>query len=477
MSGLERDLADRVQALALGAAWDRETDVLVLGGGVAGHCAALEAAAAGRQVILAEKEGDVGGSTVLSGGAMAFAGTDEQAAAGIEDSEDLLHRDLVEVGERCNDERLVRTYVAHQRETYSWLKAQGVRFTSVQLGGGQSVPRSNRVDPRQMIEALGAASRATGRVALSTGAAAQRLVRSASDGRVLGALLREADGRLGAVRARGGTVLATGGFSRSEEMLRIFAPAQQRALRIGGPGNVGDGIRMAMALGAGLRDMGFVRGTFGTHPAAGAQQHTLMHAIYKGAIAVNRAGRRFVDESISYKLIGDACLQQPDALAWQIFDQAIMDDSVSGVVTSDFKAAIAAGRLHAAPTLEALAAMLGIDARGLAATVARYNADAGLGRDGEFGRDGLANHYGRLRRIEQPPFYGYPSTSAVLATYAGVAVDASARVLDVFGVPVDGLFAAGEVVGGFHGAAYMTGSSLGKGAIFGRIAGRNAAAG
>jgi fumarate reductase flavoprotein subunit len=471
-------LAEHVRALAAGAAsWEEESDVLVLGGGIAGQCAAVDAAAAGSRVLLVEKESGVGGSTVLSGGAMAFAGTDEQAAQGIEDSDDRLFRDLVEVGERRNDERLVRIYVEHQRETYRWLKAHGVRFTSVQLGGGQSVPRSNRVDPRQMIEALAARARATGRVTLRTGTAALRLVRSASDGRVAGALLRGEGGRVAAVRARGGVVLTTGGFSRSEEMLRVFAPGQEKALRIGGPGNVGDGIRMATAVGAGLRDMGFVRGTFGTHPEAGAQQHTLMHAIYKGAIAVNRAGRRFVDESISYKLIGDACLQQPEALAWQIFDQAIMDESVSGVVTSDFRAAIEAGRLLAAPTLEALAGLLGMDARGLKATVARYNADVELGRDSQFGRDGLANHYGPLRKIEEGPFYGYPSTSAVLATYAGVAVDEAARVLDVFGEVIEGLFAAGEVVGGFHGAAYMTGSSLGKGAIFGRIAGRNAATG
>jgi fumarate reductase flavoprotein subunit len=475
MKSDDRAVSEQARALARGdSPWDRDTDVLVLGGGVAGHCAALEAAGAGRQVLHVEKEATVGGSTVLSGGSMAFAGTDEQAADGIEDSDERLFRDLVEVGEHCNDERLVQTYVAHQRETYRWLKVQGVAFRSVQLGGGQSVPRSNRVDPRQMIAALSSKTHASG-VSLITGTAALRLIRSTSDARITGALLRDGSGRVAAVHARCGVVLATGGFSRNEEMLKIFAPAQEKALRIGGPGNVGDGLRMAMALGAGLRDMGFVRGTFGTHPAAGAQQHTLMHAIYKGAIAVNRSGRRFVDESISYKLIGDACLRQPDALAWQIFDQSIMDESISGVITSDFRAAIEAERLLSAPTLEALAALLEIDADGLRNTVDRYNADVRRGRDAEFGRDGLAQHYGGLRQIKQAPFYGYPSTSAVLATYCGVAIDEAAQVLDVFGEPIEGLFAAGEVIGGLHGAAYMTGSSLGKGSIFGRIAGRNAA--
>src|SRR5690606_16192253 len=102
--------------------------------------------------------------------------------------------------------------------------------------------------------------------------------------------------------------------------------------------------------------------------------------------------------------------------------------------------------------------------------------DVEQGRDTLFGRDGLANHYGKLRKIHEPPFYAYPSTTAVLATYGGLAIDSQARLLDVYGEAIDGVFAAGEVTGGFHGAAYMTGSSLGKSAVFGRIAGSSAAA-
>ena len=109
--------------------------------------------------------------------------------------------------------------------------------------------------------------------------------------------------------------------------------------------------------------------------------------------------------------------------------------------------------------------------------MARYNADAAAGRDSQFGRTGLAAGYGKLHPIAEAPFYGFPSTSAVLATYAGLSVDPRMRVLDVFGAPIEGLFAAGEVIGGLHGAAYMTGSSLGKSAIFGRLAGRGAAGG
>ncbi|NDG48953.1 MAG: FAD-binding protein [Rhodospirillales bacterium] len=226
---------------------------------------------------------------------------------------------------------------------------------------------------------------------------------------------------------------------------------------------------------AGLADIGYIRGTFGTHPDAGSEQLSIIHPIYKGAVAVSRRGLRFIDESVSYKIIGDACLQQPGGLAFQVFDQPIMDLSVPGVATSDMRAGLEDGRVIQAETLEDLAARCGIESAPFLATMVRYNTDAPAGRDTLFGRDGLASHYGALRAITTAPFYAFPSTSSVLATYGGIAVDAAMRVRNAFGVPIAGLFAAGEVTGGLHGAAYMTGSSLGKSAIFGRIAGRSAA--
>ena len=445
-----------------------QTDVIIVGAGLAGFCASLEALATGGTVLLLEKQDNVGGSTVLSGGAMAFAGTEEQARAGIADDGPRLGDDLLRVGEHRNDPALVETYVAHQAETYRWLKAQGVRFTSVQLGGGQSVPRSNRVDTKQMIGALADQARANPRFLLRTGTAAQRLL--THNGRVAGVRVAGEE-----ILASHGVVLTSGGFSRDEALLALFAPAQRNALRIGGRGNTGDGLRMACALGAGLADIGYIRGTFGTHPDAGPEQLSIIHPMYKGAIIVNRQGRRFIDESVSYKVIGDACLQQPEALAFQVFDAPIMAMSVPGVATSDMRAGLEDGRVLEAPTLEALAARAGIAPAEFLATVDRYNADVAAGRDTAFGRASLAGSYGALRPIATAPFYAFPSTSSVLATYGGLSVDAAMRVRDVFGTPIPGLFAAGEVTGGLHGAAYMTGSSLGKSAIFGRIAGRNAA--
>lgn len=456
--------------------WNRETDVVVVGGGLAGYCAAIGAAESGAEVLLLEKQPQVGGSTVLSGGFIAFAGTDAQREAGIEDSNERLFADLRRAGGEQNDERLLRIYVDNQLDTYRWLKSQGLGFKSPQLSSAQSVPRAHPVDPEALMSRMVALAEATGRVRTLLASPAQRLVRPKTGGPVAGVVASLA-GKPRAIRARRGVVLAAGGFSRNEEMLRNFVPNQAKAVRYGGAGNTGDGIKMAWALGADFRDMAYIKGTFGFHPDARLKpgRDWTKLPVYRGAIAVNKRAQRFVDESLSYKLLGDAVLQQPDGIAYQILDQGIMDQAADGVPPFDFRSAVRRELMHQADSLGELAQRIGIDARQLAATVARYNRFVETGRDEDFGRDGLSTHYGKLAKIERAPFYAYPSTSGVIATYCGLAVDPETRVLDVFGEAIGGLFAAGELTGGFHGVAYMTGSSLGKCIIFGRIAGRNAA--
>ncbi|MFH1553896.1 MAG: FAD-binding protein, partial [Pseudomonadota bacterium] len=302
--------------------------------------------------------------------------------------------------------------------------------------------------------------------------AAKRLTVS-EDGRVTG-VMAEAAGQPFRIQARRGVVLATGGFSRNEDLLRLFAPGQAGAQRMGGPGNTGDGLLMAWRLGAGFRDMGYIKGTFGNHPSAGPEDHFLLFPIYAGAIAVNAGGRRFVDESLSYKLIGDACLQQLGCIGFQVFDQPIFERGRPGIPSMDFRADLEARRVVTADDARGLARMLEIDEHALCETLARYNRFVERGRDEDFGRDGLCNHHGDLVTIATPPFYAFASKSVVLATYCGLSVDASMRVLDVYDEVIPSLFAAGGVIGGFHGKGYMTGSANGKATIFGRIAGRSA---
>lgn len=452
-----------------------EVDLIVVGGGLAGYSAALEAAERGASVLLLEREPKIGGATILSGGSFAFADTPLQRGLGIADSDQLLFDDLRRVGGYENDEALVRVYVENQRETYDWLGACGVRFEHVFIASGQSVPRGHSRNASEVLNLVADRAHRTGRVGTRLRARVTRLLREGEDGPVTGVNVHTAAGERH-VRANRGVVLATGGFSRNEQLLKLFVPWQLGAQRMGGPGNVGEGLLMAWRLGAAFRDTAYIKGTFGSHVSAGAEDHFLLFPMYAGGIIVNKHAERFVDESLSYKLLGDACLRQPDCIGYQIFDQPIFERGRPGIPSMDFAADFEAGRVIVEPTLDALASRLGLEPQQLARTVAQYNRYVTQGKDEAFGRDGLCNHFGDLVTIGKPPFYAFVSTAVILATYCGLTVDASACVQDVFGQPIRGLYAAGGVMGGFHGKAYMTGTANVKAAIFGRVAARTAVA-
>lgn len=443
--------------------------VLVLGAGLAGCAALLAAAEAGQYALLLEKTGDIGGSTVKSAGLSAFAGTDEQAAQGIADDVELLRKDLLEVGKHQNDRALVDLYCDHQLETYRWLRGHGVEYGEIHAASGQSAPRSHPTDTTAMLmRLLHAAGRLGARVMLD--AVAERLLRD--DTRVTG--VRLADGREVLADA---VVLATGGFSMNAELLATFAPQMRHALRQGGPGNQGDGLKMAMSLGAGIRDTPYIKGTYGHYATPHPDEDgTGILAIYKGAIAVNRHGRRFVDESRNYKEIGDAALAQPGVTTWQVFDQQVMAQSNDEVPIYEFAGRRRAGMLAEADTVEDLERRIGLPAGSLQETVDDYNAACRGERPDEQGRRHLSGSVGRPTPLVQPPFYAHPSGTVVLATYCGLTVDPRLRVLDWWGAPIPRLYAAGELIGGLHGAGYMTGTSIGKAGIFGRLAGTHAAA-
>jgi fumarate reductase flavoprotein subunit len=451
----------------------REIGVLVIGAGLAGLCAALSAAEAGAEVLLIEKQPQTGGSSVLSGGGMAFAGVEEQFREGIEDGPEALRADLLRMGGGFSDPALVEAYVAAQADTKRWLQTHGVEFTSLQVGSGNTRPRVLRTRPSQAIGALAASLGRQPRARLITDVRVERLLQG-RDGGIGGACARHA-GAQADIAVRSGVVLAAGGFSRDATLVRTFAPGMTRATPVGGEGSTGDGLRMGMAVGAGLRDMGFIRATFGSHPAAQGASNLILLAMYKGAIIVGTEGQRFVNESLSYKDLGDACLAQPEPRAFQVFDAQIMSKADPLSVTYDFGSALANGLLLQADTLPALAARIGVDAARLTETVARYNKSVQGEVPDTLGRTALPGG-AKLIPISTAPFYAYPTTAVLLSTYCGLAIDAEAHVLDAFGAVVAGLYAAGEVTGGLHGAGYVSGSSLGKAAIMGRIAGRNAAA-
>lgn len=457
-------------------AWQPE--LLVIGGGLAGHAAALEAAQAGARVALLEKTAAPGGSTVLSSGSFAFAGTDAQRAAGFEDSPESIRDDIVSASGRLADPALVDLFIRGQTDAYAWLRANGVVFHPVTLSSNQTVPRTHATQPRQLMEALHQRALGDPRIAFVPQAGASRLVTSPG-GAVIGVIV-EVDGQPHELRSRRGVVLASGGFSRNAGLIEKFAPRMARALNLGGAGNTGDGLLMAWKLGADLVDMAYVNGTFGISlnhwpqlSAPAADEAILRLAIYRGGIAVNQRSERFADESISYKKLGELCLDQPDAVGFQLWDRDIMDLSVPAPTASDFEGALERGLVRQADTLAGLAQAVGLDPVTLEATVARYNADISQsGVDSVFGRSSLGRGWGKLAPIRRPPFYIYPCTTGVLATYCGLRVTPRMECVDVFGQAIPGLYAAGEIVGGFHGSGYMSGSSLSKSVIFGREAAR-----
>lgn len=449
-------------------------DLVVVGSGIAGQTAATSAREAGLDVLLLEKTETLGGSSRMSGGWFAFSGTDEQAAEGIDDSTDLFLRDLLDLGHHLNDPALLDAYLTHQEDTYRWLKAHGVTFREVEISSGQSARRSHNTVITETLSRLHHDFTALGGTTLTD----HRAIRLRLDtaGRVTGVVARTPDGHEQEFTARSGVVLATGGFSRGTDLLKVFAPEQLAAIPYGGKGNTGDGLRMAWRLGAGMADMSFVTGTYGSHPDTGEQFHELLTGYYLGAVVVNTAGTRFVDESRDYKTLGRVVLDQPDGLGIQIFDADVRALSHRGIPLKDMDTLEDIGHLHRAGTLHELAAAVGIDPEALVATIDRYNAAvAGTSTD-EFGRTSLCNGVGRLLPIDTAPFYAYPAKSLMTSTYCGVTITPQAQVVTVTGEVIEGLYAIGEVTGGFHGAAYMTGTSLGKGAVFGRIAARHAVA-
>jgi fumarate reductase flavoprotein subunit len=447
-----------------------ETDVLIVGAGLAGFCAAIEAASNGASVLLLEKMSRSGGSSRMSSGFFAFSGTRDQQTAGVSDSNQRFYDDLRRTGGNANDESLLGTFIDHQLDGYYWLKTRGVVFDPVRATSGQSVPRTHQTPSARLFDLLETEIKAQPLIQLHQNVEVQRLERIG--GRVVSVRLQNEHTRT--IRVRRGVVLTSGGFSQSEELLSKFAPSQAKAVRLGGAGNTGDGLKMAWALGAGFRDMGFIRGTFGCHPSA-RETHkpdAVRMPISAGGIAVNRQAQRFVDESLTYKEIGDACLRQDDGLAFQIFDETMLAKGTGGIGPLGLRSGVERGWIVSAPTLDGLAERLHLDPASLVATVAAYNQDVASRHDRLFGRTTLVGGFGDLAPIETPPFYGFACTSSVLATYCGLTVDPQTRVLDVFGAPIDGLYAAGEITGGFHGASYMAGTALAKALVFGRLAGQ-----
>lgn len=448
------------------ASYDKEADVVIIGTGAAGASAAARCAQLGLKVIVLEKLAVGGGSTVICNGGFAVSCTDVQERKGIKDSPELFEKELLTMG-KVNDPELVRTFVHATLPTYKWMRGLGVEVNDVTTGAGMSVPRQHMVRTPVMLEIFKEiVEKAGGEYLFKT--PARRLIVN-KDGRVVGV---EAESRKKKMtfRAKKGVIIAAGGWARSEDLLRRFSPAAEKALKLGGVGNSGDGSKMAWALGADLLDVSYTKATYGFNP----KTKTSAFVMYNGAIMVNLRGERYADESRPYKELGDYTLAQPDGIGIQIYDAAIHEEAQKDPLarTDNLKKN---GELFTADSIEELAKAMGLPADKLAETVKAYNEGLAKGAD-RFGRTSLSAGNGRPSPIVKAPFYGFRATAVLLSTYCGPKIDSEARVINIFGEPIEGLWAAGEGTGGLHGAAYMSGTSVGKAVVFGKIAAESIAA-
>ncbi|MFK4805218.1 FAD-dependent oxidoreductase [Microbacterium sp. ZW CA_36] len=444
------------------AARTRRFDAIVVGGGLAGLAATERLAARGLGVALVEKRDRLGGSSAMSGGWFALSGTAVQRRAGVEDADDVFLSDMVDAGGGFADPSLLEALVAGQAHAVAAIDRADAWTDELKVSAGMTIARAHLVRIRRLLAHLENEALAAGAVILRDHPADELI----TEGRRVAGIR---SGRA-VIAADAGVVLTTGGFSRSRELLDLFVPDQAAAMPYGGVGNTGDGLRMAWMLGAGLADIGHVAGTYGQHADATDDEHELLTANYLGAILVNARGERFADESESYKVLGTAVLSQPGGMAFQIFDSGVRARSRPGVPLSDMERIEELGHLASAPTLSELGHRVGMPPGVLERTVGQYN-DSVAGRAADpFGRAGLVNGVGALAPVATGPFYAYPAVTAMTSTYGGLSVAPDTSVTRIDGSRIEGLCAAGEIVGGFHGASYMTGTALTKALVFGIVA-------
>ena len=485
-------------------------DVVVVGGGNAALAAALAAAEAGARVRLLEAapEEERGGNSTYTAGAMrvVFDGTDALRALMPDLSERELaetdfgaysqadyYDDMARLTQYRADPDLVEQLVTRSHSTLLWLREKGVRFQPsygrqafkkedghFRFWGGLAVEAWG--GGPGLVAALYEGAKKSG-VDVHYEAEARSLL--ADDSGVRGVRAR-IDGRTVEVRAQS-VVLACGGFEANAAWrARYLGPGWDLAKVRGTRFNQGDGIRMALDVGAmpagnwsGCHAVAWDRNApeFGDLAVGdGFQKHS-----YPFSIVVNAAGERFVDEgadfrNYTYAAYGRRMLEQPGQVAWQIFDA-----QVTHLLRDEYR--IRQVTKAKADTLEELAAQMeGIDGARFLATVRAYN-DAVMTKvlfdptvkDGRGTRDIAPPKSNWANRIETPPFEAYAVTCGITFTFGGLAIDPDARVQAVSDAPIPGLFAAGELVGGLFYGNYPGGTGLVSGAVFGRLAGSGAA--
>jgi tricarballylate dehydrogenase len=484
-------------------------DVIVVGAGNAAFCAALAAAEAGKKVLVLERAPEE-----VSGGNSRFtAGLMRCAYRGVEDlkrvipdlspeeiartdfgtyTEDQFLDDMARVTEYRCDPDLTEILVRRSLPTLEWMRTKGVRFTAAwgrqafNIGGKFKFWGGLTVEAvgggPGLVDSLTAIAKKNG-VEVWFEARAKELL--SDDSGVTGVVVRH-KGKTVSLNAKA-VVLAAGGFQSDPEWrTRYLGPGWELAKVRGTMFNTGDGIRMALAAGAaaagnwsGCHAVAWERNApeFGDLAIGDQfQKHSYPWGIY-----LNAEGRRFVDEgadfrNYTYAKYGRVILQQPGQFAWQIFDA-----KVKAQLRDEYKIKQVTRRVGG--TLEELVGKLEDTNQAAAlAEIREYNAAVQTDipfnpnvKDGRGTKNLRINKSNWANTIDTPPFEAYAVTCGITFSFGGLKIDTEARVLSSDGPPIPGLFAAGELVGGIFWFNYPGGTGLTNGAVFGKIAGENAA--
>ncbi|HME67092.1 MAG TPA: FAD-dependent oxidoreductase [Streptosporangiaceae bacterium] len=457
-------------------------DVVVVGAGAAGLCAAVTAAEAGASVLVAEASDAAGGASQFSAGLIMAAGTRFQRERGIEDSPEALLHEYLAFNRWSVETAVARRLTEEAGPTVEWLADRGVGVSDIYLSGDDRIPRGHVIDGggAAIVACLLGAAQADPRVDLAFGRRVDRLL-TGEDGIVTGIAAGSDEVTAGAV------VLAAGGFGANKELWPRYLPRAVEAewtFYIGPPTSRGDAFALAGAVGAQI--VGHDRGLLNARPNFSQS----MDSYYPGwLVFVDRHGQRFVNEMTAYSVV-ESTIRASGGRVWALLDDAAKRAAVprstaaakkydmpTGTNWEDWVEPVidemtGKGRVLTASTIAALAASMGVEPDVLAGTVTRYNEDVAAGHDTMFEKPARV-----MRAIAEPPFYATELRLCNLAlTGAGPRVNRDGQVLDRGAIPIRGLFAAGECAGGVLGDVYMgSGNALANAVTFGRVAGQNAA--
>ena len=478
--------------LALSPSCQREAppDLIVVGAGISGLSAALEAAAGGARVEVIDMSSVFGGHAVVAHGGLAIVGSPIQQANGIEDSIELAYSDFMNWGEDA-DPDWVRYYVEHSREEiFDWLTELGVEFQGLMFHPGNSVLRFHNEVGRGLglVTPIYLASLKSGNVSFRWNTRVDDLI--VEDGSVAG--VRGTNVRTGETieRRADGVVIATGGFQSNLEKVREFwnkdMPFPERILAGSGWNSQGYGLDLAEKVGAQFHRLdhqwNYVTGLPDPRYEEGIRG---VNAIAYDSIYVNMEGERFVNECLSAKYTFPALLKQPTGSYWAVFDSEGKNDyMVTGSGWSDEKVEHLVFQneelTKSSDSLEGLAAATDLPEGVLKRTVTRFNQMVKQQDDTDFDRIAQGNdpRCRDVKALEVPPFYAIRMYPLARKSMGGIAVDNASRVVDKKGEVIPGLYAAGEASGlaGINGKAGLEGTFLGPSIVTGRMAGRTALA-